>query len=69
LAYSTPVLMWIAGTSSPVVLLSLVTLPMGVHSLRRILHENGAALNARLSATALLSFWFSLLLSIGLAVS
>ena len=69
MAYSIPVVMWMISASSPVVMLSMLTLPMGVLSIRGIFHESGAALNTRLGATALLSFWFCLLLSIGIAIS
>ena len=68
-AYSFPVAMLATGVSSPAILLPFLTLPLGWHCIRKIYQENGKALNTRLGTTALLSLWFSLLLSIGIAVS
>jgi 1,4-dihydroxy-2-naphthoate octaprenyltransferase len=69
LAYAVPVLMWLVGTAAPTVLLAWVTLPLGIYNMRRLFHESGAALNTRLGATAMLSFWFSLLLAIGIVAA
>lgn len=68
-AYGFPIVMPASGISSPAVLLPLLTFPLGWRCIRGIHREKGRGLNARLGTTALLSLWFCLLLSIGLAVS
>jgi len=68
-AFGFPPVMLASGAARPAVLLPLLTLPFGWRCIRGIYREKGRILNARLSATAQLSLWFSLLLSFGLAVS
>jgi 1,4-dihydroxy-2-naphthoate octaprenyltransferase len=68
-AYAFPPLMLAGGGSSGWILLPLVTLPIGVHAIRRIYREHGASLNRRLGATAMLALWFSGLWSMGIAMS
>jgi 1,4-dihydroxy-2-naphthoate octaprenyltransferase len=69
LAYALPLLMLAAGAAHPLVLLPWLTLPHGWQGIRMIDREKGRALNARLGATAMLSLWFSGLLSFGLVLS
>lgn len=69
IAYVFPLVMLASGASPPVILLPFLTLPLGAHCIRRIYQENGRTLNARLGATAMLSLWFSVLLSVGIAVA
>jgi hypothetical protein len=57
------------GVGHGSMLLPLVTLPLGVHGILRIYREHGAALKMRLGATAMLALWYSVLWSIGIAVS
>lgn len=69
LAYAFPLAMLAAGASPPVILLPFLSLPLGGLCIRKIYQEHGRALNARLGGTAMLSLCFSVLLSIGIAVS
>jgi 1,4-dihydroxy-2-naphthoate octaprenyltransferase len=68
-AYTLPPLILARGRGSGFILLPLLTLPMGVRSIRRLYHEHGAALNPRLAATAMLALVFSVLWSVGIAAS
>lgn len=69
LAYAFPPAMLASGAATPLILLPLLTLPLGAHCIWKIYRETGRALNVRLGATAMLSLWFSLLLAIGIAMS
>jgi 1,4-dihydroxy-2-naphthoate octaprenyltransferase len=66
LSLLTPVAMWAAGLSGPAVLLSLLSAPLGVPPLRKVLGVTGAALNPALGETARFQLAFSLLLAAGL---
>lgn len=69
LAYAFPPAMLASGAPGPLILLPLITFPLGGLCIRKIYQENGRDLNARLGATAMLALGFSILLSIGIAVS
>jgi 1,4-dihydroxy-2-naphthoate polyprenyltransferase len=69
LAYAFPPAMLASGASQPLILLPLITFPLGGLCIRKIYQENGRVLNARLGATAMLALGFSILLSIGMTVS
>ena len=69
LAYAFPPAMLASGAAAPLILLPLLTLPLGAHCIWKIYRETGRALNVRLGATAMLSLWFSLLLAIGIAMA
>jgi 1,4-dihydroxy-2-naphthoate octaprenyltransferase len=69
LAYAFPPAMLASGAALPVILLPLLTLPLGARCIWKIYRETGRVLNVRLGATAMLSLWFSLLLAIGIAVA
>ena len=69
LAYVFPLVMVATGASPPLIILPFFTLPLAWKCIRNIYQENGRSLNARLGATAMLSLWFSVLLSIGIAVT
>ena len=68
-AYALPPLMLARSAGSGFLLLPLLTLPMGIRSIRRLYQERGAALNLRLGATAMLALWFCILWSVGIAAS
>jgi 1,4-dihydroxy-2-naphthoate octaprenyltransferase len=51
------------------ILLPLLTLPQALALIRRIKSEKGALLNELLAGTAKLSLFYSLLFSVGLAIS
>jgi 1,4-dihydroxy-2-naphthoate polyprenyltransferase len=68
-AYALPPVLLASGAGTGPILLPLLTLPMGIHGIRRLYHERGAALNLRLGATAMLALWFSVLWSVGIAAS
>ncbi len=65
-AYATPLAMWGLGLTSPWVLLALLSAPVAVPPLKRVLGEQGAALNPALGETARLQLVFGLLFSVGL---
>lgn len=65
-SYFVPVALYMAGQCGAVVLLPLLTLPMGMGLAKRITSEAGRGLNEMLAATARLSLVHSLLLSVGL---
>jgi len=69
LAYAFPLTMLATGASPAQILLPFLTLPLGGLCIHKIYQENGRALNARLGTTAMLSLWFSVLLSIGIAAA
>ena len=68
-AYAVPVVLVIAGQASLAVLLPLASAPLAL-SLYRVVHAGGdpRRLNPVLKQTARLSFVFSLLLAVGLAL-
>ena len=68
--YAIPVLIWLGGFASAWVLLPLASLPLAFLQIRLIRQpSDGPALNDLLAKTARLSFFFSVLLSIGLILS
>jgi 1,4-dihydroxy-2-naphthoate octaprenyltransferase len=68
--YAIPVIIWLAGFVSAWLLLPLTSLPLAFLQIRLIRQPaDGPALNDLLAKTAKLSFFFSVLLSIGLILS
>jgi 1,4-dihydroxy-2-naphthoate octaprenyltransferase len=67
-SYAIPVVMVGARIASPGVLLSLLTIPIGVGLFRRVLSEQGRALNPVLGETARLELIFGVLFAVGLAI-
>ncbi len=68
--YAIPVFIWLGGFASAWVLLPLASLPLAFLQIRLIRQpSDGPALNDLLAKTARLSFFFSVLLSIGLILS
>src|SRR5690606_36703696 len=65
-AFLTPCVMFALGLKGPWVFLPLVSAPLGVPPLRRMLREQGAALNPALGSTARLQLVFGLLFALGL---
>lgn len=63
-----PAIMVALGLRSPVVLLPLVTLPLGIVLARAVVRETGVALNRRLGGTAQLLLVFGVLFSVGIAL-
>lgn len=69
LAYGTPLLFWLAGWSSPWVLLPWVSLPLAVHLVRNVYQiPGGPALNKMLAGTANLDLLFCILFAAGLVL-
>jgi 1,4-dihydroxy-2-naphthoate octaprenyltransferase len=67
LAYGTPLLFWLAGWSSPWVLLPWVSLPLAVHLVRSVYQiPGGPALNKLLAGTANLDLLYCILFAAGL---
>jgi 1,4-dihydroxy-2-naphthoate octaprenyltransferase len=68
-AYGTPLLFWLAGWSSPLVLLSWASLPRAIQLVRTVCRiPKGPALNGVLAGTANLDLLFSILFAAGLAL-
>ena len=65
----TPVLMWASGLVGPTILLPLLSLPLALPPLRRVLKESGASLNEALGETARFELAFGLLMGAGLWMS
>lgn len=65
-AYAMPLVIWLTTDHSAWVLLTWLTLPLGVNLMRQILTLDGKALNQTLAGTARLSMIFGLLLAVGL---
>jgi 1,4-dihydroxy-2-naphthoate octaprenyltransferase len=65
-AFATPLLLIALGLKGPWVLLPLVSAPLAVPPLKKMLREEGAALNPALGATARLQLVFGLLFALGL---
>ena len=68
-SYTVPMILWLRGQASIWVLLPLLSLPFAALLLRRILRDQGRALNPSLGGTAKLLLLFSLLLAAGLVLS
>jgi 1,4-dihydroxy-2-naphthoate octaprenyltransferase len=58
--------MWVAGVSSPWVMLSWLSLPLAVRLVRQIYRDTGRALNLALAGTGQFELVFAVLFSIGL---
>jgi 1,4-dihydroxy-2-naphthoate polyprenyltransferase len=65
-AFATPLAMWGLGLASPWVLLALLSAPLAVPPLERVLGAEGTALNPALGGTARLQLVFGLLFALGL---
>jgi 1,4-dihydroxy-2-naphthoate octaprenyltransferase len=65
-AYAMPIGLWLSGSASKWVLLSLASLPMALPLIRVVWAGKGLELNQALAGTARLAFVYSLLLSLGL---
>lgn len=65
-AYAMPLVIWLTTDHSAWVLLTWLTLPLGVNLMRQTLTLDGKALNQTLAGTARLSMIFGLLLAVGL---
>jgi 1,4-dihydroxy-2-naphthoate octaprenyltransferase len=69
LAYGAPLLFWLAGWSSPWVLLSWASLPRAVQLVRTVYRlDGGPALNQVLAGTASVDLLFSILFAAGLVL-
>ncbi|MFP2934371.1 1,4-dihydroxy-2-naphthoate polyprenyltransferase [Pyxidicoccus sp. 3LG] len=66
LSYATPFAMYALGLAGPWVFLALLSLPLAVPPLRRVLKAQGAALNPALGGTARLQLFYGLLFAAGL---
>ena len=69
LAYAAPVLAVVFKGASPLVLLSLLTVPLALFVLRNVWTKAGGELNAVLAQTSILLLSTNLLLSLGLLLS
>lgn len=65
-AYATPIALFALGLKGPWVFLPLLSAPLAVPPLKRMLNEQGAALNPALGGTARLQLVFGLLFALGL---
>lgn len=65
-SYATPFIMFALGLTSAWVFLALLSLPLAVPPLKRVLKEQGAALNPALGGTARLQLVYGLLFALGL---
>lgn len=68
IAYAVPLLLWWAGTTGPWVLLSWLSLPLGLKVARGVQTERGLPLNGYLVRTARLEVVFAVLFAAGLAL-
>lgn len=69
LAYAAPVIMMAQGGLSPVVLLPLLTAPLGLGLLKKVAGTEGPALNPVLGQTARLLLLYSALMAVGLVLA
>lgn len=67
-AFATPVVVWLAGWSSPWTLLPWASLPLAGGLWRQVRQREGAALNATLGASARLLVAFGVLWTLGLSL-
>ncbi|XXF81131.1 1,4-dihydroxy-2-naphthoate polyprenyltransferase [Myxococcaceae bacterium GXIMD 01537] len=65
-AFATPLVMFVLGLKGPWVFLPLLSAPLAVPPLKRMLRDQGAELNPALGATARLQLVFGLLFALGL---
>ncbi len=68
LAFAAPVAAWWRGAATVGACLALLALPLGVPQLRRVLREEGSALNPALGGTARLLLVYCVLFSTGLVL-
>ena len=68
MAFAAPPALFAAGLASAWVMLSWLSLPLAERQARIVVTQSGAALNAALAGTAMLTFVFSLLFAAGLTV-
>jgi 1,4-dihydroxy-2-naphthoate octaprenyltransferase len=68
LSYVIPIVVWLNGLTSFWVLLSFVTLPLGVMLMQRVRHEEGRALNPVLAGTARLCLFFAVAYAVGIVL-
>ncbi len=68
LAFAAPPALFAAGFASAWVLLTWLSMPLAERQARIVVTQSGAALNAALAGTAMLTFVFSLLFAAGLTV-
>lgn len=69
LAFLVPILLFLSGHTGLPALLPLLTAPLGIAEARRILTQDGPALNAGLVGTARLHVLFGILLAAGLTIA
>lgn len=67
-AYATPVMMWLSGTTGPWPVIAWVTAPLGLVLARQVWMVSGRGLNAVLAGTARLCLWFAIALSVGIVL-
>ena len=67
-AYATPVMMWLSGTTGPWPITALVTAPLGLMLVRQVWSVSGRGLNAVLGGTARLCLWFAIAFSVGIVL-
>jgi len=65
LSYLIPLLLWLTGNASSMVLLTWLTLPLTVPLVRDVFTKKGSPLNVTLAATAKLGLLFSALFAVG----
>ena len=65
-AYATPVMMWLSGTTGPWPMIAWVTAPLGLILVRHVWMVSGRGLNTVLAGTARLCLWFAIALSVGI---
>jgi 1,4-dihydroxy-2-naphthoate octaprenyltransferase len=64
-SYMVPIVLWWENWSSPWVLLTWLSLPLAMSLIKRILADQGAALNRSLADTGQLELVFGLLFALG----
>ena len=69
ISYLSPLVVWLLDLTSAWVLLTWLSLPLGVQVTRQIFNQRGRALNRSLAATSQLELAFGLLLAVGLVLS
>ena len=67
-AYATPVMMWLSGTTGPWPIAAWVTAPLGLMLVRQVWIVTGRGLNAVLAGTARLCLWFAMAFSAGIVL-
>jgi 1,4-dihydroxy-2-naphthoate octaprenyltransferase len=67
-AYATPVMMWLTGTTGAWPITALVTAPLALMLVRQVWSVSGRGLNAVLAGTARLCLWVAVALSVGIVL-